>query len=660
MFILFIIASFLIGFCLLKKLTGIKSPIMMLSGSFLIGCLFSGTFLYWLDILFVKTLNDYYISNIVYLIISAAFIAYVCWTQRETPKEFINIIKNFFCDKAAVICFITFLFFSTWLNYSTFSLSNGNILMSGGAWSDITLHNGFVRSISIGHNIPVEHVYYDNTPIKYHFLFDYFVGKISQTGLHSVHALNLMCLLSLSFLLLMIFQFGRTVFKSDATGILGALFLLFHSSISGLKWIYDNWGWDILKKAYEKTEWLALTLFEGWGLFNLNVFVNQRHFAFSLALLVFVVNYVISLFEKEYEENSEVDLNITENSEPTKAKSSIMTKLRDHSWILSSCFIGLTVGITPYWNSVVNTALLSFLGLYTIINITKKDIFLPMLVTSGIAGIVSLPQLLLLKSGDSSLNEYPKLHIGYEIGRFDVLDLTDYYFKILGLKLIIVIIALFIIPNRKKILFLILSVPFILANLLQLGVILYDNSKLMIASLIFINCLAAHFIVKLFQERTVVFKFFSVVLSACLMVAGVLDLMSVKNLPKVTIADKSDFTQWIIENTEPGSTFLTLPTIQYYDNVVSNIFMAGGKMYVHNAADSAYKLDERFNNLNIILRGEESFEKIKSIIEQEGIDYIVVSPELRQSGDFPVNENFLIENFVTKYNYNGIAVYSIN
>jgi len=57
--------------------------------------------------------------------------------------------------------------------------------------------------------------------------------------------------------------------------------------------------------------------------------------------------------------------------------------------------------------------------------------------------------------------------------------------------------------------------------------------------------------------------------------------MSVKNLPKVNVADKSDFTQWIIENTEPGSTFLTLPTIQYNDNAVSNILMAGGKMYVH-------------------------------------------------------------------------------
>jgi len=85
-------------------------------------------------------------------------------------------------------------------------------------------------------NIPVEHIFYANTPAKYHFLFDYYVGKITQTGLHSVHALNLMCILSLSFLLLMIFQFGRTVFKNDAVGILGALFLLFHSSISGLKW----------------------------------------------------------------------------------------------------------------------------------------------------------------------------------------------------------------------------------------------------------------------------------------------------------------------------------------------------------------------------------------------------------------------------------------
>jgi len=88
------------------------------------------------------------------------------------------------------------------------------------------------------------------------------------------------------------------------------------------------------------------------------------------------------------------------------------------------------------------------------------------------------------------------------------------------------------------------------------------------------------------------------------MIAGVLDLMSVKNLPKVNVADKSDFTQWIIENTEPGSTFLTLPTIQYNDNAVSNILMAGGKMYVHNAADSAYKLAERFNILNTILRAK--------------------------------------------------------
>ncbi len=649
MFILLLIASFLTGFCLLKKLTAIRSPIMMISGSFLIGCLFSGTLLYWLDILFVKTLNNYYMSNIVYLVISAAFIAYVYFTETGIQKEFLNMIKEFCRDKVAVICFIAFILFSTWFNYNTFSLSNGYITMSGGAWSDLTLHNGFVRSISLGQNIPVEHVYYDNTPIKYHFLFDYFVGKISQTGLHSVHALNLMCLLSLSFLLLMIFQFGRTVFKSDATGILGALFLLFHSSISGLKWVFDNLGWDMFKKMYEKTGWLGSTMFEGWGLFNLNVFVNQRHFAFALALLVFIVTYVLSVYEKE-----------TNTSKPVKAKSTPLTQSNNYSWLLSSCLIGVTVGIIPYWNSVVNTALLSFLGLYTIINIRKKEIFQPMFVTTAIAGLVSLPQLLIFKSGDSSLNEYPKLHIGYEVGHFDLFDLSEFYFKVLGLKLIIVIITLFIIPNRKKILFLILSVPFILANLLQLGVVLYDNSKLMFATLIFINCLAAYYLVQLFRQKSLIFKFVAVILCISLMVAGVLDLMSVKNLPKVNVADKSDFTQWIIENTEPGSTFLTLPSIQYNDNAVSNILMAGGKMYVHDAADSAYKLDERFNNLNIILRGEESFEIIKSIIEQEDIDYIVVSPELRQSEKYTVNEEFLNQNFTTKYNFNGISVYSIN
>jgi hypothetical protein len=113
MFILLLLASFLVGFCLLKKLTDIKSPIMMLSGSFLIGCLFSGTLLYWLDILFVKTLNDYFISNIVYLLISVAFIAYVFRTDSAAPKDFLNIIKGFCRDRVAVICFIAFVLFST-------------------------------------------------------------------------------------------------------------------------------------------------------------------------------------------------------------------------------------------------------------------------------------------------------------------------------------------------------------------------------------------------------------------------------------------------------------------------------------------------------------------------------------------------------------------
>jgi len=650
MFVFLLIASFLTGFCLLKKLTQIKSPIMIISGSFLIGSVFSGTLLYWLDILFVKTLSNYYLSNIAYLVISFAFIAYVYRTNSKIFKELLDTIKEFCRDRVAIICFIAFVLFSTWFNYDTFSLSNGSITMSGGAWSDLTLHNGFVRSISIGQNIPVEHIFYANTPAKYHFLFDYYVGKITQTGLHSVHALNLMCILSLSFLLLMIFQFGRTVFKNDAVGILGALFLLFHSSISGLKWVAENWGWDIFKKMYEKTGWLASTMFEGWGLFNLNVFVNQRHFAFSLAFLVFIVTYVISMYENEKE---------TKNPEPGSGEIIPLNLRNDYSWLLSSCLIGIAVGIMPYWNSVVNTALLSFLGLYTIINIRKKDVFIPMFISTAIAGLVSLPQLLRFKSGASSLTEYPKFHIGYEVGRFDILDLTEFYFKVLGLKLIIIVIAFLIVPNRKKILFLILSVPFVLANLLQLGVVLYDNNKLMISSLIFINCLAAYYLVELFRQKHVILKFISVILCLCLMIAGVLDLMSVKNLPKVNVADKSDFTQWIIENTEPGSTFLTLSTIQYNDNAVSNILMAGGKMYVHNAADSAYKLAERFNILNTILRGEESFEKIKSIIEQEGIDYIVVSPELRQSQEYPVNEEFLKQNFVTKYDFNGITVYSI-
>jgi len=111
MFVFLLIASFLMGFCLLKKLTQIKSPIMIISGSFLIGSVFSGTLLYWLDILFVKTLSNYYLSNIAYLVISFAFIAYVYRTNSKIFKELLDTIKEFCRDRVAIICFIAFVLF---------------------------------------------------------------------------------------------------------------------------------------------------------------------------------------------------------------------------------------------------------------------------------------------------------------------------------------------------------------------------------------------------------------------------------------------------------------------------------------------------------------------------------------------------------------------
>jgi len=71
------------------------------------------------------------LSNIAYLVISFAFIAYVYRTNSKIFKELLDTIKEFCRDRVAIICFIAFVLFSTWFNYDTFSLSNGSITMSG-------------------------------------------------------------------------------------------------------------------------------------------------------------------------------------------------------------------------------------------------------------------------------------------------------------------------------------------------------------------------------------------------------------------------------------------------------------------------------------------------------------------------------------------------
>lgn len=602
---------------------------MLVSGAFLIGCLVSGIVLYILDCAFIACFNNLYLGLAVYFVLAIGSIILIAVKCPLSPwEDWLRLME----DRWAAQFLALFLAFSAWLNYHTFNASGGIINVVGGAWSDIMFHHAFARSVSVGCNIPVQYIYHPNSPMKYHFLYDYYVGKLSQMGLYSVHALNIMSILSLAFLLLLIFEFGRKFFKSTGAGILGALFLLFHSSLSGITWLFSHFGPNLPGDLYNKVGWVQSTEFEQWGLFNMNVFINQRHFAFTLALMVFIVNYMVSI-----------------KDDP--GYSAYRTAL----WGIP---FGVLAGCMPYWNFVIAPVTIVFIGLFALTCIKNKPVFLTLITSFATAAFIALPQIIFFKSSNSGLAQFPRLHLGYELQVFTIPAFFLYYFKVIGTKLVVLLCVGFIIPRGKRLIFLILSAPLLIANVVQLSPVLYDNNKLMFTSLIFLNCFSAYAVVWLFKRRPYPVRAVSVLLCISLMLGGVLDMMTVKNLKTEAISDSSPTEKWLLKNTPPGSIFLGPPDTPYRDNIVAAILLSGRKMYINNGCFPAYDPKDRVSTLKLILGPKMGNEDVKKLMKNEKIDYIVINQDMRKNKDLPINEDFFRNNFKCPYNDGNIAIYA--
>src|SRR3990170_6955247 len=91
-------------------------------------------------------------------------------------------------------------------------LSNGNLVMKGYMWSDMTLHLGLIASFAKGENIPPEFIAYPFVGINYHFLYHFFIAVASHFGVEPVRLLNLLNIISFTQISGVCLLIGRRVF----------------------------------------------------------------------------------------------------------------------------------------------------------------------------------------------------------------------------------------------------------------------------------------------------------------------------------------------------------------------------------------------------------------------------------------------------------------
>jgi len=638
--IVLLIISAAAGYCLLKQFSRSEKPVVSFCGAIVIGFTLSGTLLYVLDLLLVKLFHDFFSGTLIFLIAATLYIIY-SYRRQNILALLRSDASSLWQDRFACFSAALFLLFSLWLNWNSLSLTaNGNILVANGAWSDLMYHLSYLRSVGLGNNVPIQYPYFANEPIRYHFMFDFFAGKVVQLGLDSVQALNLLSTAGLFSLLMLVFEFGRSFFKSALTGFLGSVFLLFHSSLSVFPWIQQN-SHNLLSSVVEKDGWLTGAPFEQWGLFNLNVFVNQRHFAMGLAALVLLVILVLDLSDSPVVSN-----HLEQNG--------------NHRRLGLPLLMALLLGCLPFWNALFAATGVIVLLAFAALNFRNRSLCYQLLATAAVAGLIIYPQLMLFKGEGSALAGYPRFHLGYALDHFAVLGFLGYYLRIFGVKVLLIFVSLILLDRKSRLYALVFLLPFAIANMLQFSSVLYDNNKLMFASLVFLNSYAAYTIAYLVKRRNRLFLGLAIVLTLSATLAGVVDFFAVKNLKQSEIADNSSSLKWwVVYKTEPRAVFLTNVFIPYADSALNAVSLAGRYLYVvRNCVSSSCFVDGRIENARKIYSFSGGVAAVRSLLQQEKIDYVLVDEHVRNNPQLGLNERAFIENFKIVYKDESATIFS--
>ena len=175
----------------------------------------------------------------------------------------------------------------------------GDRLYSGfTVFSDYAPHTAMIRSFSRSANYPTQYPHFGGADVKYHFMFQFLVGNLEYLGLRIDVAYNLVSALSMWGFAVMLCQLAYRLSKSFTAEILTPILLVFRSGTAFFRFAEEHLkAGDFFKTLAENTTFIGYTPNENWGLWNYNVYLNQRHLGFGLLIISVVIWAFLDMFE---------------------------------------------------------------------------------------------------------------------------------------------------------------------------------------------------------------------------------------------------------------------------------------------------------------------------------------------------------------------------
>lgn len=524
----------------------------------------------------------------------------------EYEQALIHDKKQF---RKELILLVILAVFLTWIMFYVFYIKDGVLYSGYTVYGDYAPHTAMMRSFSLGNNFPTQYPHFGGQDVKYHFMFQFLVGNLEFLGLRLDFAYNIVSILALLAFLMMLYNLALRITGSFAASVMTIVFFFFRSALTFFHFVLEHLqAGDLMETFRNNMNFIGYTPNENWGLWNFNVYLNQRHLAFGLLIVTLALWMFLDWVDAgcAHEEKGW-------NWLTGRIFSREAWKSRN---LENALMAGMMLGLTSFWNGAAVIGGLLILFGFAAFSDGKLDY----LVTAIAAVVFAELQAKVFIWGDAVSTSF---YWGFLAEDKSLHGVLWFLLQMSGVFFLGALVLLYFLKDRRQRV-LLTSFLFLLifAFCISLTPDIAVNQKYIMISYAFVAMFWGWAFVKLFQKG-IWRKLAAVVLAICLTITGIYDFVIIvrDNGPgrRVSVNLNSALTDWLAENLTSEDLILTP------EYSINEVTMAGVMMYMgwpYYAWSAGYDTYRRADIAKTIYSSTDE-NTVKKLVKQEKITYIL-------------------------------------
>lgn len=586
-------------------------------------------------------------ANIIVMPVAILVIAFAVYhkVKKNSNEKYSIICKD---QKAIIIEGILLgavLLLANILMWKTFFVSGNKLHVGYTVYSDFSPHMGMIRSFSYGNNFPTSYSHYAGQDIRYHFMFQFLAGNLEYLGLRLDFAFNLPSILSLVSAFMLLYVLAVKITGKIGVGVLACLFFAFRSAKTLFTYLANlPVGTDVIKALSDNTNFISDTTHEEWGLWNLNVYCNQRHLALGLSVMFLVlILFMPHLFDM-FSLLKEKCKSSSGRRFDRFSKGVLVFFTAKDTWLVkdyrTAIGTGVLLGSIAFFHGSAQICCLMILFFMAISSVRRLEY----LITAVITLILTYLQTHLFIHGTAIAPDYL---FGFLADNTTIFGVASYLDRLLGILPFVLLAAFCLEKSVGRYLILIFTTPLIFAFTVSLTVDVTVNHKYIMMSCILLGIFAAAFIIRMFERKDFIITCTGILLIIALTATGFYDFTTVlkkNDVAKIYNLD-DPLTNWIHEHSDSKDLFLT-PNYALNEIVLGGAMLYEGWDYFPWSAG----YDTKYRSKQVKLMYEATTpDELDSLVLKNNIRFIIVDHDARTSESYEVNESNIQKTYLCVY-----------